>query len=226
MDVSRDRIVELAATQGQELAHIPGASFAEVVRVPAEIQQSDGAQAAARVHGISDDEIACGTAFPESWARFLNFTEACSNNVIHVGDDTSDEEPSLPRPLDAPPNIVIAAHNGFRFDFAVLLFECERHKLPISPLRRWFFVDTLQVLESTKAELGGACLKLQCLINTLAEARALRAHRALDDCIALRYVVHNIASKLGCSVTDLLRLYAVRLDEQVSTAQVAALIEE
>ena len=52
VDVSRDRIVELAATQGQELAHISGASFAEVVRVPAEIQESAGAQAAAQVHGI------------------------------------------------------------------------------------------------------------------------------------------------------------------------------
>ena len=34
VDVSRDRIVELAATQGHDLAHLPGASFSEVVRVP------------------------------------------------------------------------------------------------------------------------------------------------------------------------------------------------
>ena len=40
VDVSRDRIVELAATQGHDLAHLPGASFSEVVRVPEGIQRS------------------------------------------------------------------------------------------------------------------------------------------------------------------------------------------
>ena len=58
VDVSRDRIVELAATQGHDLAHLPGASFSEVVRVPEEIQRSASAQAAAAVHGIPDEEIA------------------------------------------------------------------------------------------------------------------------------------------------------------------------
>ena len=58
VDVSRDRIVELAATQGHDLAHLPGASFSEVVRVPEEIQRSASAQAAAAVHGITDEEIA------------------------------------------------------------------------------------------------------------------------------------------------------------------------
>ena len=53
VDVSRDRIVELAATQGHDLAHLPGASFSEVVRVPEEIQRSASAQAAAAVHGRS-----------------------------------------------------------------------------------------------------------------------------------------------------------------------------
>ena len=52
MDVARDRIVELAATQGH------GASFSAIVHVPGEIQRSASAQAAAEVHGISDDEIA------------------------------------------------------------------------------------------------------------------------------------------------------------------------
>ena len=70
MDVARDRIVELAATQGHDLAHLPGASFSEIVHVPSEIQRSASAQAAAEVHGISDDEIALGTSFPVSWARF------------------------------------------------------------------------------------------------------------------------------------------------------------
>ena len=226
VEVWRDRIVELAAAQGQEHAHIPGASFAEVVRVPEEILQSTSAQAAAQVHGIPDDEITRGTSFPESWARFLAFTEACLNNVIHDGSDDTDEEPSSARPPDNIPDIVLAAHNGYRFDFAVLLFECERHQLSISPFRRWYFLDTLHILEATKAELSGTCLKLQCLINKIAEAKELRAHRALDDCIALRCVVHNVAYRLGCSVTELMRKFVCRWDEQASVAQIAALISD
>ena len=227
VDVSRDRVVEIAATQGFDSAHMPGASYAEVAYVPEEILGTPGAQAAARVHGIPDSEIAQGAAFPVSWARFLDFTEAVLNNAIHEGSDSSeDDEPPLPRPLDDPTSLLVAAHNGHRFDFAVLLFECHRHQLPMTPFRRWFFVDTLHVLESANAELGGACLKLQCLASAVIDAGELRAHRALDDCIALRQVVHSVASRLDCSVTDLLRPFSVQWDEQASTAQVAALIEE
>jgi DNA polymerase III epsilon subunit-like protein len=227
VDVSRDRVVEIAATQGFDSAHMPGASYAEVAYVPEGILRTPGAQAAARVHCIPDSEIAQGAAFPISWARFLAFTEAVLNNAIHEASDSSDDdEPPLPRPLDDPPSLLVAAHNGHRFDFAVLLFECHRHQLPMTPFRRWFFVDTLHVLESAKAELGGACLKLQCLASAVIDAGELRAHRALDDCIALRQVVHSVASRLDCSVTDLLRPFSVQWDEQASTAQVAALIEE
>ena len=60
----RDRVVELAASQGQEAAHLPGANFAEVVHVPEDIRRAEGAQAAARVHGIPDDEIATGHILP------------------------------------------------------------------------------------------------------------------------------------------------------------------
>lgn len=218
--------MELAATQGHDSTHIPGASFAEVVYVPEEVRQTPGAQAAARVHGIPDDEIAQGTPFPVAWARFLAFTEAILNNAIDEDVGDSEEEPSLPRPPDSPPSLLIAAHNGFRFDFAVLLFECQRHGLPMAPFRRWLFLDTLHVLESAKAELGGACMKLQCLVSAAVATQELRAHRALDDSVALRHVVHGVASRLGCSVTDLLRLFAARWDEQASTAQVAALIED
>ena len=45
------------------------------MRVPEEIRQSASAQAAAAVHGIADDEIALGAAFPTSWARFLAFVD-------------------------------------------------------------------------------------------------------------------------------------------------------
>jgi hypothetical protein len=66
----------------------------------------------------------------------------------------------------------------------------------------------------------------ECLANTVIDTGELRAHRALDDCVALRQVVHSVAYRLGCSVTDLLRPFSVQWDEQASMAQVAALIEE
>ena len=196
------------------------------MRIPEEIQQSASAQAAAAVHGIADDEIALGAAFPASWARFLAFVEACSNNMIQESDEDSDEEPLPPRALSVQPTVCCAAHNGIKFDFAVLLFECQRHQLSTSPLRHWLFVDTLHILECTKAELGGACLKLQCLIHAIADTSTLRAHRALDDCICLRHVVHQVACKLDCSVTDLLRRFAYCWDEQSSLPQIAALVED
>ena len=227
VDVSYDRIVELAASQGQERAHLPGANFAEVVHVPEDIRRAEGAQAAARVHGIPDDEIAQGTSFPESWARFLSFTDACLNNVIHESDvESEDELPLYPRPPTRPPSLILAAHNGVRFDFAVLLFECHRHGVRATPFRHWFFIDTLHVLEGARDELGGACFKLQCLVNAAVDTQELRAHRALDDCIALRHVMHSVASRLGCSIIDLLRPFAVQWDESASSAQIAALLED
>ena len=223
--VSRARICELAAAHGPELAHAPGECFSEVLYVPVELRQTPESQAAARVHGIHDDDISCGTPFAQSWLRFLAFTEACLNNMIHDGSDDSEDEPAFSRPPDEPPTLVLVGHNSFRFDFAMLLFECERHQLSMSPFRKWLFVDTLHVLEATKAELGAACLKLQCLYNTMTDGTNLRAHRALDDCIALRLCCHTVACRLGCTVADLLCKFAFQWDEQTSRVQIAALIE-
>ena len=63
VDVSRDRVVELAASQGQEAAHLPGANFAEVVHVSEGVRWTDGAQAATRVHRMPNYEVAQGTSF-------------------------------------------------------------------------------------------------------------------------------------------------------------------
>ena len=66
-----------------------------------------------------------------------------------------------------------------RFDFALLLFECQRHSVSWAPLVRWLFVDTLDVLKIFGIE-GLGCLKLQCLARVAGGADDLRAHRALD----------------------------------------------
>ena len=227
VDVTRARIVEIAATTGHKHAHVLGESYAEIVFVSEEIRSAPEAQAAARVHGISDEDIARGTPFPEAWARFISFTESILNTVLHENSSDTDDDPQAPpRPPQEEPVMLVCAHNGFRFDFAILLFECERYKLPMTPFRRWFFLDTLHVVDSARAELGTGCSKLQCLLSRLSDMQDLRAHRALDDTVALRNVMHSVAYRLGCSVTDMLLLHAVAWDEQASVAQVAALLEE
>ena len=96
LTVASDRVVEIAATQAFERPDLPGACFSEVVSVPQIVLQTPGAQAAAAVHGISDAEIVLGPSFPESWRRFLDFTNSLLN--IFVDTEDTDEE---------------AAHNGY-----------------------------------------------------------------------------------------------------------------
>ena len=204
-DISQCRIVELAATQAFDHTGLPGASFAQVVRVDDEILRTPSALAASAVHGISDDEILASPPFVTVWERFLEFVDSLLNNCVRDNDD-SDNEPGLPQIPDEPPTLLAAAHNGYvdmemcafrcfclftslfgsvlsyryKFDFPLLLAECVRHELSLSPLRRWLFADTLAILEATKQAVGevGPCLKLQCLVCNYATPEDLRAHRA------------------------------------------------
>ena len=108
------RIVELAAAQAFDHPGLPGACFAAVVRAPDEVLQSQEARAAAAVHGIADDEIKSSHVFPVVWARFLDFLGRLQND--YVEDDNSDSERDHvgpPRVPDAPPAILVAAHNGY-----------------------------------------------------------------------------------------------------------------
>jgi hypothetical protein len=75
VDVSRCRIVEIAATQAVGRLGLPGACFAQVVKVPDEILRTPAAVAASAVHGIDSAEIAGSHTFPMVWARFLEFVE-------------------------------------------------------------------------------------------------------------------------------------------------------
>ena len=115
VDVSRCRIVEIAATQAVDRRGMPGACFAQVVKVPDEILRTPAAEAASAVHGIDSLEIAGSHTFPTVWARFLEFVERCLNDYVQdTGESDSDEEPAPPRMPDEPPALLVAAHNGYR----------------------------------------------------------------------------------------------------------------
>ena len=213
LDVTRDQIVEIGALEA-----LAGSAFASVVNAAA-ASRSDGAA----VHGIDRAEIAQGPTFPEVWRRFVTFAEELVNTTM--ADDSESSQDCSPRPCPAlpaePPVLVLAAHNGFRFDFAMLLCECSRHGVSWAPLHRWLFVDTLSVHQATRP----SCMKLQCLRREAANGDGLRAHRALDDCFALRATTLHVAERLGLDLWGLLRGFAVALDGEASMAQVSLLLE-
>ena len=209
LDVARDRIVEIGA------ASVNG-NFATVV--------SPGISSGSAVHGIDEDELTQGPAFPTAWARFVEFAEGLVDAAVHEISDSEDENsPRPPHPPDERPDVLLAAHNGDRFDYALLLCECSRHGLSWAPLERWCFVDTLWVLRAL--EHHGGCLKLQCMVRSVGGTDGLQAHRALDDCFCLRDVMGCAAARLGISLLDLLRPFAVRLDATASAAQVSVLLD-
>ena len=69
-----------------------------------------------------------------------------------------------------------------------------------------------------------ACLKLQCLAKDVCSD--LRAHRALDDCIALNATVEIAAASIGMSSPELLSRFAVRVNLPATYAQLSALCDE
>ena len=68
------------------------------------------------------------------------------------------------------------------------------------------------------------CLKLQCLVQTLLPAVNLRAHRALDDAVALREVCEFVAARLGSSTLSVFEAVARTLDLDASEVHLATLL--
>ena len=103
------------------------------------------------------------------------------------------------------------------------ILSWELYSEPLMPhcALRTLFVDTLAVLQAD-GDVGG-CMKLQCLVHCAGQLEGLRAHRALDDCYALRGVIQHVAWRQGLSLWALLRNFSVELDLPASCAQVSVL---
>ena len=219
LDVTRDLVVEIAACEAPSHPAALGACFSTVV---------SGSQSSGDfVHGIAPEVIWQGPPFAEEWARFVAFAEGLLDLSLQEEPEDSEDE-DAPRPArqpSEPPQLLVLAQNGVRFDFALLLFECQRHSLSWLPLERWLYVDTLDVLRAFGAEALGGCLKLQCLARVAGGAEGLRAHRALDDCVALRGVMECLAARSGMRLLELLRPFAVQLDAVASMAHVSVLCD-
>ena len=137
-------------------------------------------------------------------------------------DSDNDDTPRLPQPLETTPAVLLAAHNGERFDYAMLLCECYRHGVSWLPLQSWYFVDTLRAIRAI--EPIGGCMKLQCMFRSAGGTEGLRAHRALDDCHCLRDVMEHAAARIGISLLQLLKPFTVQLNSMVSAAQISVLM--
>jgi len=71
-----------------------------------------------------------------------------------------------------------------------------------------------------KATGTAGCVKLQCLRREVGVGdEPLRAHRALDDAIALRSLVISQAERLGLTVGTLLAPFVVGCDTDATAAQ-------
>ena len=215
VDVASDQIVELACCHAPSDPRASGAAFSTTVRASVE-------DTAFHVHGIEAHEIAAGPDFSVAWARFLDFVEDIQMTSVQEFSDSECEQEGHPTILPSElPAVLVAAHNGIRFDFAMLLFELVRHDMSCGPLEQWLFVDTLSLVQTVGLSNLGGCAKLQCLVR--GQCAGLQAHRALDDCIALRAVVQGVAETYGVHALDLLRPLVVRLDGEASLAQVSTL---
>ena len=111
VSVYEDRIVELAATQAPTNPRYLGASFSMIVRVDPEVLAERG-DAAEAVHGITKEEISKGTAFPDAWQQFVQWTDDLLNMAV-VEQGESDSEVDLEtRLMPETPTLLMAAHNG------------------------------------------------------------------------------------------------------------------
>ena len=212
VDVASDQIVELAAYHAVAERDLRGAAFSTIVNASAQ-------DTAFHVHGIDAAEITQGPPFGIAWARFVTFVEELQRLPVPDQSDSECEETPVTLPLEVP-TVILAAHNGVKFDFAMILFECARHGCSWASLENWLFVDTLSIVQSSVAKLGG-CAKLQCLVR--GNCAELQAHRALDDCIALRAVLQHLADMLGIPLLDVLRPFAMKLDVHASVAQISVM---
>ena len=208
LSILTDNIVEIGVVDDC------GATFSTVVRPPI-------VPAGPTVHGIEESEMQQGPTFACAFDRLMRFLDNLAESAVSGGESSADELMALPSLKSELPDVVLVAHNGMRFDFAMLLSECCRCSLPLDSFTRWRYVDTLAV---AKAACLFDCVKLQCMTHMTGCASELRAHRALDDAIALRGVVNYAAESLGVSTLKLMQQFACELDLTASVANLSSVL--
>ena len=110
-------------------------------------------------------------------------------------------------------------------DIPIMLSECWRNHIPLGCAMQWRCVDTLDIVRAVGLGTVGGCGKLQCLRRHMqATDSVLTAHRALDDCYALRAVVQSVAELQCMTRWALVRKFSVSMDVAATSANLAVLI--
>ena len=114
-----------------------------------------------------------------------------------------------------------------KFDQPMLCSECARQGVKRDfNMSQWGYVDTLDVLRAVDSRIVGDCAKLQCLLRRCGSEKGfLRAHRALDDCVALRDVIVHVSAALDCSPSALLRPFIRSLDAAATHIGLSMLLD-
>ena len=120
------------------------------------------------------------------------------------------------------PVVLLAGHNGLKFDFPMLVSECLRHDCNVFQLVEFYYCDTLPLARAFAAHIGDGCARLQCLARCC-RCGTGRQHRALEDTVVLRSVVQHCADYSGVSVEKLLVRFARRFDVLATLAAHRAL---
>ena len=215
LDVLHDEVLEIAVT-----AESSDAKFATTV-LPTRLPDGLG------VHGIERDELLSGVPFACAFNRMVAFLQDVTMTSFLTAsameEDIVDEVAAIGLSLELlehrhhAPVALIAAHNGLKFDFPMLVSECLRHDCNLFQLQQFYFCDTLPLARAFSGLIGDACARLQCLARCCA-CGAGRQHRALEDTVVLRYVVQYCAHYSGVPVWTLLSRFAQRFDAHATLA--------
>ncbi len=177
---------------------LSSAQFATTV-LPTQVPDGPG------VHGIDPEELRTSPRFDVVFVRFVKFLQSVADGFVaeaHSSDDEAESPDLLPSVRLPPPGILLAAHNGLRYDFPLLISECLRHVCNAWILADWFYVDTLEVVRSCGAHLADGCARLPWC----------------------RYVVRHLAEHIGTTAVELLKLFAREVD--LSTTLVNRMLVE
>ena len=87
-------------------------------------------------------EVAQGPSFGMVWCRFVSFVETLQRLLVTDESDSDYEDAPVVLPFEIP-TVILAAHNGIKFDYPMILSECQRHGCNRESLEDWLFVDIL-----------------------------------------------------------------------------------
>ena len=130
--------------------------------------------------------------------RFATFLHNLADNAVETASESDSSQPQaegqMLRLRSPTPRVLLAAHNGRKFDFPFMASETLRCDIPLWRFENWTYVDTMVMGAAAASNVGTGCAKLQCLGQTCKTAEN-RAHRALDDTFLLRDVVPTDLTK-------------------------------